>query len=176
MILSQPFFDITYRPEAEDNYDYLVKNKKKKAGHKQVKATVKRQVKAVVKHPLRAGFGLFKQVGKQVGANMTAVKKIINTPLTQAYSAEQAAPLIEPTPLTEETTPAAEGTENQSAEDNATGPENELTNEGKKKTNEENNSNSPLIGIFFLGLTFFMAAYALYRTDKKSGEHIGQFK
>ena len=58
MILSEPLFDTTYRPGAEDNYDYLVRNKKKKAGHKQARAAVKRQVKAVVKHPLRAGFGL----------------------------------------------------------------------------------------------------------------------
>jgi len=165
MILSEPLFDTTYRPGAEDNYDYLVRNKKKKAGHKQARAAVKRQVKAVVKHPLRAGFGLFKQVTKQVGANVAAVRKIINTPETEAEPAQQAEPLAE------ETTPSAEMAEDQSAEDNATGPENEQAEAEKKKKEENHASNSPLIGIFFLGLTFFIAAYALYKADQKFEPH-----
>ena len=172
MIISESLFDTTYRPGAEDNYDYLVRSKKKKAEHKQAKATIKRQVKTAIKHPLRTGFGLFQQVEKKVGANIAAVKKIINTPTSEAYPAEKAAP------LTEETTPAAEMAENQSAEDNATGPENEQANERneKKKPEEKNASNSPLIGVFFLGLTFFIAAYALYKTDQKSEEHLQHFK
>jgi len=172
MILSESSFDTTYRPTGEDNYDYLVRNKKKKAGHKQARAAVKRQVKAVVKHPLRAGFGLFQQVTKQVGANIAAVKKIITAPETEAEPAQQAEPLAEAAPLTEETTPATESTENQSAEDNATGPENEQAEAEKTKKEEKHASNSPLIGIFFLGLTFFIAAYALYKTDQKSEEHL----